>query len=670
MKSWLFGVTILFLIGSSGTVWSIENPGVGSPVGPGTVPPSSIQGGLVNSPNPIDTSGNLAITGNVRGGKHFRGTVPYPSTTDFGESIGSSSLDSFLRDSAGPEDFGRYAVGYSPYYAPTGIVTSGYRPFYSPTGTVAAAQPGRSGIFLPTTTKIRGYAGSGLSGLLADGFDVGAGPEEQDLLGRETLDIGLRLWGPQSQIGALGEPRPMSRTPWEIEKLICDELGGELSHRGLANLRVEGLKAEQYEDGMEQSRREQKWIGDERTESKQALPVEGDPSRSLREADSLPTVIDPGEGIKQLFEVRSEAGSQEIAPMDPATGGLDVYEAAGRPGTIKGTWQSVEEMRRQIDSLTTAQAQRDASEVPQEDFEKLLGGRIPAFERTKDVDGREKGLAEGGYQAESFRSALEALKTKSLTEENKSWVPAEQGLSSKKTSVLDKSDRFPKSVGDVFGSSGDTYSARPLRSTDSGVAGSQSGVDVSEVSDLASRARAIMGKHQSITAFWEDKFNKYVTAGETYLKQGRYYRAVDAFALASVYKSDAPRAHAGRSLALFAAGEYMSSALFLSRALEIYPEYAESKAYFAAVLRDKDKLAQRIADAEECLELCREPGSGLSGEGELAFLLGYVYYQMDRLGEARKMINAAAEKFKTAGSWLTAIHAVKKAIDDAVHRTD
>jgi tetratricopeptide (TPR) repeat protein len=176
-----------------------------------------------------------------------------------------------------------------------------------------------------------------------------------------------------------------------------------------------------------------------------------------------------------------------------------------------------------------------------------------------------------------------------------------------------------------------------------------------------------MGGYQSVAAFWKDKFDHYVTAGETYLKQGRYYRAVDAFALASIYKSDAPHAHAGRSLALFAAGEYMSSALFLSRALEIRPEYAKSKVYFAAMLRDKDKLAKRIADVEECLELCREPGSGLSGEGELAFLLGYVYYQMDRLGEAKKAIDAAYEKLP--GS--KAVCAIKKAVDDAaIRRTD
>ena len=664
MKSWLITVTILFLMGLSGTAWSIQNPGVGSPVGPGTVPPSSIQSGLVSSPNPIDTSGNLAITGNVRGGRYFRGTVPYRSTTDFRESIGSSSLDSFLRDSASPEDFGRYAGGYRPYYAPAGTVRGGYRPFYSPTGTVPTTQPGRSGIFLPATTKIRGYAGSGRGGLPAAGFDVVAGPEERSLLGGAALDIGMRLWGPQSQIRSLGESRPMSRTPREIEKLICDELGGQLSRRGLTNLRVEGLKAEQYEDGVEQFRREPKRVSDETTELKQTLTVEGEPLRSFRDADSLPTEVEQSGGIKRPFGppgLDSEAGTQEITPMQPSTSGLNAYEStSGVAGTIEGTWQSVEEMKQQIYSLTAAQAQKDASEVQQGDFEQLLGGRLPAFERTKGVDGRKK-----GYQAERFRSELKGLRTTSLTDEGPSWISAEQDGSSKKTSVLD-GPAYGGSTKGVLGSSGDSYSAKSLRGTSPGIAGSRSGVDVSSGSGLASRARAILGEYTSVAAFWKGKFNQYVTAGETYLKQGRYYRAVDAFSLASVYKSDAPRAHAGRSLALFAAGEYMSSALFLSRALQIHPEYAESKAYFAAMLRDKDKLAKRIADAEECLELCREPGSGLSGEGELAFLLGYVYYQMGRLGEAKKAIDAAYEKLPES----RAVRVVKKAVDEALRRTD
>ncbi len=84
----------------SGIAWSIENHSVGNPIGPSTLPPSSVRSGLIRSPNPISgNSGNLIITGNVGGGSYFHGSVPYRSTTGFRAPLGSASLDSFLRDS-------------------------------------------------------------------------------------------------------------------------------------------------------------------------------------------------------------------------------------------------------------------------------------------------------------------------------------------------------------------------------------------------------------------------------------------------------------------------------------------------------------------------------------------------------------------------------------------
>ena len=74
--------------------------GQASSIGPVTVPPSMQSPGLVQSPNPLDTSGNLVITGNIRGGRYFRGVVPYSTDSYFTASLGSTSLDSFVRDSA------------------------------------------------------------------------------------------------------------------------------------------------------------------------------------------------------------------------------------------------------------------------------------------------------------------------------------------------------------------------------------------------------------------------------------------------------------------------------------------------------------------------------------------------------------------------------------------
>ncbi|HSV99615.1 MAG TPA: hypothetical protein VLI39_05545 [Sedimentisphaerales bacterium] len=121
-----------------------------SSASPVTLPPSSYQSGLTGVPNPMDRSGNLPITGNVAGGKHFRGSIPYNSTTSFGAPLGSTSLDSFLRYSAAPNG----QTGYP----------QGYNPFYSPTGTVTTTLPGYPGVFSPISPRIVGGSGQARTG--------------------------------------------------------------------------------------------------------------------------------------------------------------------------------------------------------------------------------------------------------------------------------------------------------------------------------------------------------------------------------------------------------------------------------------------------------------------------------------------------------------------------
>ena len=179
---------------------------------------------------------------------------------------------------------------------------------------------------------------------------------------------------------------------------------------------------------------------------------------------------------------------------------------------------------------------------------------------------------------------------------------------------------------------------------------------LSEVTMAAAKAKAIMGSYKSFASFTKDRFNQHLRAAERYLKQGRYYRAADAYTLAAIYKPDDPLAYAGKSHALFAAGEYMSSALFLSRALEIFPEYARFKIDIETMVGDKDKLESRIADVEQWLKI--------SGAAELHFLLGYVHYQMGRLEPAKKAIDAAYEKMPEAPAVIT----LKEAIETAANK--
>ncbi|MHC4681526.1 MAG: hypothetical protein ACYTEK_22840 [Planctomycetota bacterium] len=63
MKARLFRLTAALMVVLSAPIsFSVENLGIRNPIGsgPSTVPQSSISGGLVRTPDPIDTAGNLS----------------------------------------------------------------------------------------------------------------------------------------------------------------------------------------------------------------------------------------------------------------------------------------------------------------------------------------------------------------------------------------------------------------------------------------------------------------------------------------------------------------------------------------------------------------------------------------------------------------------------------
>jgi len=94
---------------------------VPSAVRSATTPLTSYENGLVDTPDPIDSSDRV-VTGNVTGGKHFRGALPYRPPTSIDAPLGSTSLDPFLRRTA-PATAGEDYLGASDsFYSPTGTV--------------------------------------------------------------------------------------------------------------------------------------------------------------------------------------------------------------------------------------------------------------------------------------------------------------------------------------------------------------------------------------------------------------------------------------------------------------------------------------------------------------------------------------------------------------------
>ena len=111
---------------------AIETPNVGSPFKTRNAPTHSGQRQrMITQSNPQGKIGNDIVTGNVGGGKHFRGVVPYGSSYYSGaysRNRGSRSVNNFIRRSANPIAGDGNPGQIQSYYDPRRTVSSIKRP--------------------------------------------------------------------------------------------------------------------------------------------------------------------------------------------------------------------------------------------------------------------------------------------------------------------------------------------------------------------------------------------------------------------------------------------------------------------------------------------------------------------------------------------------------------
>ena len=675
----------LFVILCPPISWSIQSSWTSSPLGSSTVPQSSISSGLVNTPDPIDTAGNLLITGNVRRGMHFRGNVPYQSPTSFGSTLGSSALSSFLRDTTGPEDFG----SYSPTFGP--------QPYYSATETVTTMAPGRSEVLSPMSARLntRMQQDTRLEGMAAFGAD--ASPVEPMSFAPGTA-AELAVQGPQTRYHLFEESRltaedGLSLSSANPERLTPGWIGpdreGEMSAGERFQSRGQGQEAVSparaaaadsglglgWESAVSSPERQQRWPA---PDTSLQYPNPAMSIEALRSGFETQVPIESDAEAKQ--SVTAGYGSSSFNELAPSTNpalrdGLALQKGANGPGTSQKllSGQYGDSVRNE-----TANAERAAqsTSVPQGGV-LLQGG---ADQNQRDILERikqqledltrsvEAGLQNVSGDPAQTAKTTAAAKPESPRLDSRSYMPDLPGAGSR--SQIDSSGELSLYVPQraVSGFGGEAVSA--LAGEDQ----AEAGVEFPQTDDVArpqneasaldkfkhlsqtdvtTEAKRIMGPHTSLESLSGAKFNEHVRAAEEHLRAGRYYRAADAFALASVYKPDDPLVLAGRSHALFAAGEYISSALFLSRALAIYPEYMQMRVDLAGLVGGQEKVTQRLADVEQWY--------ARSGSGQLQLLLSYVYYRTGNLTQARRAVDAAYEKMPE----LPAVRAMKTTIDGA-----
>ena len=607
------------------TSGSIENPGIGNPVGPSTVPPSTFRSGLVNSPSPIDTSGNLIMTGNVRRGRHFRGDVPYRSATSFSSSLGSSALSSFLRDSAGSEDLQTRSNSY------------GTQPYYSPAETVTTMKPGRSGIFMPESTRAGVRAQQNARSEGTGVFGSESMQKEQALFSQAAGAADSGFQGSATQYGSLVQsrlmleskfPTSMSQSPRNTAQLTPAQIGirqqSQTSAAELFKEQVQGIR-DAAQNSVTVPDMKQQW---EKNESSK-FPGQETNINNLRPKFEMQKPPMDSTLQKNLF--LQKGANLSATSREFQTGRGQTPQGDGRQGDVlEQMRQQLEELSKSLDATIQKRNEyKDMSTKPVAKREQTPSTYQPYVPDSRQTIPRERinpggilnsykpqGFGLGFNREEPARAAggqLNRTGLDSQTDLEFTGTPSYEN-SRMKSSPLDELNKLSQA-------------------------------------DISAEANRIMGRHKSLDSLSESKFNQHMRDAEEHLKSGSYYRAASSFSLASVYQADNPLALAGRGHALFAAGEYVSSALFISRALAISPEYLQMRVDLVAMLGDGNKLAGRIADIEQWL--------ARSGSSQLQFLLGYVYFRTGQLLQAKQAIDAAYEKTPKS----TAVQIMKITID-------
>ncbi len=511
---------------------TLTNPSVGSPVGTGTVPVTTYRNGLVTSPNPIDRTSDMVVTGNVGGGRNFQGYLPYNAISDFGGPLGSGTLDDFLRRSTVPQN----------YYS------GGVAPFYSQTSTVTYIVPGTNMVVVPPSEKIRTDRHE-----LMLNTEVGVRPNLENY-NQQNYYTNLNKFGYLPMEAEQAELNLSPREEYQAEKERWQERYQKQQEQFTEQLRELRKDTEEFQQRLSGENQEVKPSikPDSKTSYEQALEITEKPQELLEpELPGLP---------KQPFE-------QER----PQPEKVDVYEKM---------LQEYEEIQKAKEELFPGAEEEPAEQT---DSQEALPGT---------------------------------------------------GLSGRKLEY-----KQPSRITPAPEAAPQPDEKRPT----------------SELEFMA-RAQRVLSERQTFAVYSQDKFNRYMHAAEQYMQQGKYYMAADAYSLASIYKPLDPLAYAGRSHALFAAGDYLSSALYLSRAIEMFNGYVDFKIDIVAMIGDMDTVEKRIADIKEWIELSSAP--------ELQFLLAYIYMQLDRLDKASEAVNAAYEKMPD----VPAVGLLKAAIEKRLNR--
>jgi len=552
-----------------------------SPVRSVPRPLSSYQSGLVETPNPVDNTQNQVVTGNVASGKHFRGAVPYRSPKSIDAPLGSTSLDSFMR--------------YTTPSNTSGRVSGRYESYYSSTGTATGIEPGRRSIPVPGgSTAASGYLNRALDSTTnTPRLGIWSGSqtsEEKSLkLGDAALEAARRLQGlssvqiPNDERDVRGRDRFNPSTERQATPSTEPPMTEEAYKRQVQELqdRLSKVRAEIAE--LERSVEGQEAERSERTTtpSDNATAVAREPHSSLDTKVSRRQEL-LQETARLLAATRQTLRPDRLAPPQAED------EPAVEPNATPRLRLYQSENAADPESVTTPKVQNTA---------------IDALFLPAGKAGTEPGRVGDTSAIERGQAASSPL-DRPMGPIAAQWEAPEPATPSPSPIVA-------------------TESAKPASAAPKAPARSP-------------KTLVALGPAA------KEKFEGHLQAGLQYLDRGQFRRAADSFALAEAYKPNDPRVLLGKSHALFAAGQFASSAFFLGKAVELDTKYVLQRRDLVKIAGTPDAFLDRFAELSESIKT--------EGIPQLQLLLSYVLYQMNAPEEAKAAIDKAWKKRPTSAS--------------------
>jgi hypothetical protein len=701
----------------------------------GTVPPSSYGAGLVSTPSPVDNTNNLVITGNVSGGKSFRGGLPYGSTTSLGGRSGSTSLDPFLRYSSIPDGLGNGPSDYSP--------------FYSPTGTVPKMPPGDNGVFAPGSPKVAAGRMLSASEQPADVISRPQAPQPQVSAGRTNargdttartrqglrpvpltatpdemrqILAGAPEKGSQGWNYALGDPNPPAGKGSPTQNYAL----GAPSPSRPSTQNTQPMSAEEYRRQVDQLQRDLDRVKTSASEFEQSLradrqsytpapgqtPAEATPSLATGEAlrrillpqspsqppPQYPTVNSRGsqglswgnEGVSQSrgqLTLRVPGSTSPAGGILPTPGSTLGYLGAAPPDQMPGrTAAALPELTlvSPQNPLTGARA-RAATEprvplyvppaAPAPSGSDVTGPKdrmdaifTPQTQAPADAAGSGGGRTVGRLPAmQRVENTVRAFDTpaailaRSLPDATDSAPSTATSGGAGSTPRLVIAGAPVQSDADLASAVQDLGGGVPLPPRPAPAVGTErariavepapemvpsqaaavptpavlSGGPGAETMEIQpkSPSPAPAPKPAHVVLPPDTPFDRYLRSAQLSMQQGQYAKAAESFSLAAGCNPKDVRPALGRSHALFAAGEYLSSAVYLAKAIELDPRHVLQKSDLLAAVGGPDVFVQRITGLEKRAKAGDAP--------VLHLLLAYLYQQMDRPQEATAALQAA-----------------------------